>query len=235
MPLLQIIDDDPGIAELIAAYAEAWHWQSTTSASLAQALQQAEQAPPDVIVLDWQLPDSTGLGSLEKLRHLTAVPILVLTVNDKEADIIRALQQGADDYVVKPFSPGQVMARLNALLRRSRTEAAAAPSASWTFMDLEIDMDRHQVRQGGVLLDLTPLEYDLMSAMARAPGRVWTREELLRRIWGDVGEAFDRAVDAEVARLRRKLHDSSDDPRYIETVRGVGYRWREESARNASL
>lgn len=235
MPLLQIIDDDLGIAELIAAYAGAWHWQSTTSASLAEALQQAEQDPPDLIVLDWQLPDSTGLRSLEKLRQLTAVPILVLTVNDKEADIIRALQQGADDYVVKPFSPGQVMARLNALLRRSRTEAAAVKSTSWVCMDLEIDMDRHQVRQGGVLLDLTPLEYGVMSAMARAPGRVWTREELLRRIWGDVGEAFDRAVDAEVARLRRKLHDSPDDPRYIETVRGVGYRWREESVRNALL
>jgi DNA-binding response OmpR family regulator len=228
MPVLMIIDDDPGITELITVYAEVWQWRAIASPSLAEALPLIMQTPPDLIVLDWQLPDSTGLHSLQRLRDMTAVPILVLTVNDKEADIIRALQQGADDYVVKPFSPGQVMARLSALLRRNVAGAEPPRSAFWLVRDLEIDKEKHQIKQQGHLLDLTVLEFDLISTMAQSPGRVWTREELLHHIWGDVGEAFDRAVDAEIARLRKKLHDPAEDPLYIETGRGVGYRWREE-------
>lgn len=224
-----IVDDDPGIVELLRAYGEPWGWAVIAASSLDQALTVVGQAAPAVIVLDWQLPDSDGLASLKALRQRTAVPILMLTVRDQEPDIIRALQVGADDYVVKPFSPGQVLARCGALRRRDRSRSGDASADPRQVQDLTFDRSRRQVRRGSELLDLTALEWDLLTLLALSPGRVWTRGELLDRIWGDVGEVFERAVDMEMVRLRKKLGDSADRPRYIDTVRGMGYRWRAEA------
>ena len=225
---LLIVDDDPGITDVLRAYGEPWGWTIAAAASLAQALEQIAAHAPNVIILDWQLPDSTGLASLHTLRQHTAAPILMLTVRDQEADIIRALQVGADDYVVKPFSPGQVLARCGALRRRDRNHPETLTPDTVQVHDLRIDTTRRQVWQGSRLLDLTALEWDVLRLLASTPGRVWTRSELLDRIWGDVGEVFERAVDMEILRLRKKLGDPAEAPRYIDTVRGVGYRWRAE-------
>lgn len=225
---LLIIDDDPGISDVLRAYGEPWGWTITAAASLAQALSQVAAHAPHVIILDWQLPDSTGLGSLHALRQHTAAPVLMLTVRDQEADIIRALQVGADDYVVKPFSPGQVLARCGALRRRDQNPPEALAPDTLHVHDLQMDIGRRQAWQGARLLDLTALEWDVLRLLASTPGRVWTRGELLDRIWGDVGDVYERAVDMEILRLRKKLGDPAEAPRYIDTVRGVGYRWRAE-------
>ncbi len=225
---LLIIDDDPGIIDVLRAYGEPWGWAITAAASLAQALSQIAAHAPHVIILDWQLPDSTGLASIDTLRQQTAAPILMLTVRDQEADIIRALQVGADDYVVKPFSPGQVLARCGALRRRDQNPPEALAPDTLQVHDLQMDIGRRQAWQGARLLDLTALEWDVLRLLASTPGRVWTRGELLDRIWGDVGDVYERAVDMEILRLRKKLGDPAEAPRYIDTVRGVGYRWRAE-------
>ncbi len=224
---LLIIDDDPGIMEVLTAYGEPWGWSVVTAASLTEALARLADHVPQVIVLDWQLPDSDGLASIRALRAHTTVPILMLTVRDQEADIIRALQLGADDYVVKPFSPGQVLARCGALRRRGPDRPEGSHDRV-EAKDLVIDIPRRQVWRRDALMELTTLEFELLRHLATNPGRVWTREELLDRIWGDVGEVFDRAVDMEIARLRKKLGDSAETPRYIDTIRGVGYRWRDD-------
>ncbi len=224
---LLIVDDDPGIIEVLTAYGEPWGWSVTTASSFNEALVCLAHHMPHVIVLDWQLPDSDGLTSIRALRAHTTVPILMLTVRDQEPDIIRALQLGADDYVVKPFSPGQVLARCGALRRRGQDRREGSPDRV-EVKDLVIDISRRQVWRRGVLMELTTLEFELLRHLVTNPGRVWTREELLDRIWGDVGEVFDRAVDMEIARLRKKLGDLVETPRYIDTIRGVGYRWRDD-------
>ena len=225
--VLLIVDDDPGIIEVMTAYGEPWGWSVVSAGSLAEALDRLATRPTGVIVLDWQLPDSEGLASIRVLREKTTAPILMLTVRDQEADIIRALQLGADDYVVKPFSPGQVLARCGALRRRGR-ESRDSTRDRMDVQDLVIDMPRRQAWRQGTPLELTTLEFELLRHLATNPGRVWTREELLDRIWGDVDDVFDRAVDMEIARLRKKLGDSIEMPRYIDTIRGVGYRWRDD-------
>ncbi len=224
---LLIVDDDPGIVEVLTAYGEPWGWSVAAAGSFTEALQQLAQHVPHVIVLDWELPDSDGLESIRVLRSHTTVPILMLTVRDQEAGIIRALQLGADDYVVKPFSPGQVLARCGALRRRGQDQSEDSPGRV-AVQDLVIDIPRRQVRRRDIPMELTTLEFELLRHLATNPGRVWTREELLDRIWGDVGEVFDRAVDMEIARLRKKLGDPVETPRYIDTIRGVGYRWRDD-------
>lgn len=225
---LLIMDDDAGIIDVLTAYGEPWGWSIETAGSLAAGLTKIQNHSPQIIVLDWQLPDSDGLTSIRTLRKHTEVPILMLTVRDDEANIIRALRVGADDYVIKPFSPGQVLARCEALLRRGRKQTDVV-SDRIEEKDLIIDLKRRQVWQHDVLVDLTTLEFELLMHFASNPGRVWTRGELLDQIWGDVGDVFDRAVDMEVARLRKRLGDNVDEPRYIETIRGVGYRWRDDS------
>ncbi|CAB1130067.1 putative Phosphate regulon transcriptional regulatory protein PhoB [Candidatus Hydrogenisulfobacillus filiaventi] len=223
-PLLWVIDDDPGVVDLVAAYGAMTGWRVAGFGALGPAMARlgaGEQ--PAVVVLDWNLPDaSDGIAALMALKARTDAPVVLLTVNDREADVIRALSEGADDYVVKPFSPGELMARLGAVYRRAAPAAAGERLGS---ADLLLDRSARQVWQGGRALALSTLEFDLLWTLAAHPGRVWTREELLDRIWGDAGEAFDRAVDTAVVRLRRKLGDHAEACRYIETVRGVGYRW----------
>ncbi len=226
---LLIIDDDEGILELLAAYGRLNGWHVAAASSLGAALKVLLSFDPSVIILDWQLPDSNGLSSIRTLRQRTPSPILMLTVRDKESDIIEALNRGADDYVIKPFSPGQVMARCHALRRRKNSLRPNESKELMTTHDLTIDLSNRRCLQKGVLINLSALEFDLLVHLARHKGRVWTRDELLEQIWGDVGEAFDRAVDVEIGRLRKKLGDVADNPTYIETVRGVGYRWCDET------
>ncbi len=223
---LLLIDDDPELEELVVAYGEPWGWDVHHAKTLKEGLQRLPEWVPQVVILGWRLPDSEGIDAIQAIRRHGTVPLLVLTRPGREADVIRALDAGADDCAAKPISPGQVLARCQALHRRASLETQ---TMELYRHDLVLDVARRSVRQGNREIELTALEFELLMQLARQPGRVWTRDALLDHIWGDSGDACDRAVDVEIGRLRRKLQDSPEHPRYIETVRGVGYRWREQS------
>jgi DNA-binding response OmpR family regulator len=199
------------------------------------ALDAVRRLDPDVVVLDVMLPGLDGIEVCRRLRTFSDAYVLVLTARGEEIDRIMGLTVGADDYLVKPFSPRELVARIKALLRRPRAgrgggagaETADAPTAGRVPDGLEIDEARRTVRVDGDPVELTALEFDLLAALARDPGVVIRRQELLDRVWGVEFVADDHLVDVHVANLRRKLGDDPARPRFVETVRGVGYRLRE--------
>jgi len=187
----------------------------------ADALTLAREHQPALVVLDIRLPQMNGLDVARALRRTSRIPIIMVTARVEESDRLRGLDEGADDYVTKPFSPRELVARVKAVLRR----AAPGPQAGVIrIADLVIDVDRMAVTRGRDAVDLTATEFQLLSAMARQPGRVFTRAQLLDAVQGEAGEAFDRAIDAHVKNIRRKLEPEPRMPRYLLTVYGVGYK-----------
>ena len=185
-----------------------------------------EHKRPDLVLLDLNLPGMDGLDVAREIRHKSDTPIIMLTARVEEADQLVGLELGADDYIPKPFSPRLVVARARALLRRAAS-APAAPQVVRT-RDLEIDLDAHTVTRSGEPLDLTPTEFNLLAAMAGQPGRAFTRLQLLEAVQGVAYEGYERTVDAHIKNLRAKLETTTKKPRYIETVFGVGYRFKKE-------
>lgn len=219
MERVLIVEDDPQLARLITSALEREGYSTMLAINGLDAVQMAPQA--DLMVLDLGLP---GLGGLEVIRELREadwnLPILVVSAQGSEDMRIRALELGADDYLTKPMSIREMMARVRALLRRAR------PEEEICVADLRIVLKRRQAFRAGHLLDLSPTELDLLLTLAQNPGEVWSRERLLQRVWGaERGSAVDeRVVDSYVALLRRKLGDDPKAPRYVETVFGQGYR-----------
>jgi DNA-binding response OmpR family regulator len=187
----------------------------------------AHQERPDLIVLDLGLPDTDGLDVIRTLRERSRVPIVIVTARGDETDRLVGLELGADDYVVKPFSPKEVVARVRAVLRRA--EQAAAPGAVIRAGDVVIDLERMRVTAGGRDVELTRTELALVSTLARQPGRVFTRAQLLDAIHGVAFESYERAVDAHVKNIRRKLEPDPRRPRYLLTVHAVGYKFAEDA------
>ena len=188
------------------------------------ALAEARRSRPDLVVLDLGLPGRDGLDVARSLRRVSNVPIVMLTARGDETDRIVGLELGADDYVVKPFSPKELVARVRAVLRR--TEAAGAGGTEvLRVADVEVDLPRMRVTVGGRPVELTPTEFQLLAAMAREPGRVFTRGQLLDAVHGVAFESYERAVDAHVKNLRKKIEPTPGRPRYLLTVHGVGYRF----------
>lgn len=219
-----VVDDEPPIVELLAGYLEREGWSVTSAGNGLDALDAVRREEPDVIVLDVMLPGLDGVEVCRQLRAFSDAYILMLTARGEEIDRIVGLTMGADDYLVKPFSPREVVARIKALLRRPRRSpgpAGAAPAG------LEIDEGRRAVRVDGSPVDLTALEFNLLAALAREPGIVVARQGILDELWGSEFAGDDHLVDVHVANLRRKLGDDPATPRFVETVRGVGYRLRE--------
>ena len=177
---------------------------------------------PDLVVLDLGLPDIDGLDVARDLRRTSDLPIIMLTARADEVDRLIGLELGADDYITKPFSPRELVARVRAVLRRA--EAAHQPASTIETGDLVLDLDRMLVTVGGRRVDLTPTEFQLLAAMARQPGRVFTRAQLLDALHGVAFESYERAIDAHVKNIRRKLEPDPHSPRYLLTVFGVGYR-----------
>jgi two-component system, OmpR family, alkaline phosphatase synthesis response regulator PhoP len=192
------------------------------SASGEQALTLARREQPALIVLDLRLPDMNGIDVARTLRRASDVPIIMVTARVEEADRLRGLEVGADDYLTKPFSPRELVARVRAVLRRS--VGSRTPADLIRVGDLVIDVPRMTVSRSGTTVDLTTTEFQLLSAMAQRPGRVFTRSQLLEAVQGDGGESFDRAIDAHVKNIRRKLEPDPRAPRYVLTVYGVGYK-----------
>jgi DNA-binding response OmpR family regulator len=221
MRTILVVEDEPRIASLVRDYLEHAGFAVLTAGDGAGGLALARARRPDAIVLDLGLPKVDGLDVLRSLRTGSAVPIVVLTARGDETDRIIGLELGADDYVVKPFSPKELVARVRAVLRRA--EARPASAERLAVGDLEIDVARRRVVAGGRGVDLTPTEFELLATLAREPGRVWTRSQLLDAVHGFSFETYERAIDGHIRNLRRKLEPSGEGARYVRTVHGVGY------------
>lgn len=227
MATLLVIDDDETLRDLVAAYGEALGWTVVTGADAQAGLDQFHTHRPDVVVLDVMLPDASGWTVLDAIRRDGDTYVVLLTAKDAEADRIAGLTRGADDYVVKPFSPGELLARCQALLRRPRQgDRPSEPASYISHNGLTIDADTYEARLDGARLELSALEFQLLHTLLRRPGRVFTRDQLADLVWGATDAAAGRVVDVHIGRLRRKLGDAAEQPRFIETVRGVGYRLR---------
>ena len=223
-----VVDDDRKIVDLVQAYLKKDGYQVMTAHDGLQALELARQKQPDLIVLDLMLPGIDGLDVCRLLRgEGHKVPIIMLTAKTTEADKLVGLDLGADDYVTKPFSPRELLARVRAVLRRVGEEEHDGPSEV-RFGDLLVDFVRHQVQVRGKPVSLTPTEFKLLEVLIREPGRAFSRLELLDRVFGYDFEGFERTVDVHVMNLRRKIEPNRKNPTYIKTVYGMGYKFAEE-------
>ncbi len=222
-----IIEDDPRIADVLVKNLEASGYACTVAVDGGRGLAVIESQPPALVVLDLGLPGLDGLEVIRRVRRAHAMPILVVTARDTEGDKLLGLEIGADDYVTKPFSTAEVVARVRALLRRS---ANAVTERSLELPGLRIDPARRMVERGGETVMLTTLEFDLLYFMASRPGRVFSREALMEHVWGEDRIVDDRSIDSLVSRLRHKLEAEPAKPRFIQTVWGAGYRFAEHAA-----
>ena len=222
MARILVVDDEPRITRLVRDYLENAGFAVTAAHDGTEALMRARTERPDLVVLDLGLPGLDGLDVTRSLRRASGVPIIMLTARDDEADRIVGLELGADEYVTKPFSPRELVARVRAVLRRR--DAAAEGAETLNAGDLVLDVPRMRAEVGGRRVELTTTEFQLLSAMARQPGRVFTRSQLLDAIHGIAFESYERAIDAHVKNIRRKIEPDPRAPRHLLTVYGVGYR-----------
>jgi DNA-binding response OmpR family regulator len=228
MPTVLVVDDEPKIAQLARDYLEHAGFSVLLAGDGNAAVQAASVRAPDLVVLDLGLPGIDGLEVMRRIRAAGPTPIVVLTARDTELDKLLGLELGADDYVTKPFSPRELVARVRAVLRRAAR--SAAPADRIAVGDLVLDVPRLRTTAGGRSIDLTATEFAILATMARDPGRVFTRAQLLDAVHGVAFEAYERAIDAHVKNIRRKLEPDPARPRYLVTVYGVGYRVAEPEA-----
>ena len=223
-----VVDDDVPLAGVVASYLEREGYTVEQAHDGPSAVAAARGQDPDLIVLDVMLPGFDGIEVCRQVRTFTDAYIIMLTARDEEIDKVVALSTGADDYLVKPFSPRELIARVKAMLRRPRTPAASAPGGvepepALTFADLSLDPAARVVLQSGVAVELTRTEFDLLHALIVAPRAVLSRRQLTDDVWGSDWFGDDQIVDVHIGHLRRKLADDATSPRYVRTVRGVGY------------
>jgi len=225
MATVLLVDDDPKIRELLRLYVERDGHRTLDAANGEVAVTTALRARPDLVVLDVMLPGLDGFEVAHRIRAASDVPILMLTARSGDSDKVVGLDVGADDYVVKPFSPRELMARIRALLRRRRLDAQR-DEAVLEADGLWVDPNAVEVRLDGATLELTPFEFRLLIGLMRRPGRVFSRDDLIDAIHGhDDPGIIDRTIDVHMGRLRRKLGDAATDPRFIGTVRTIGYKF----------
>jgi DNA-binding response OmpR family regulator len=222
VPRVLVVDDEPGVRRVLKPYLVAEGFDVAEATTGEQALDLVRDLAPDVVVLDVMLPGIDGVEVLRRLRTFSSVYVVMVTARGDEIDKLIGLSVGADDYVTKPFSPREVVARVKAVLRRQRPPE---PSDDRLVVgSLELDLSQREVRRGGSPVELTTLEFDLLTALASSPGRVFTRRQLLERVWGTDYYGDERVVDVHVRNLRKALDDSADEPAVVATVRGVGYK-----------
>jgi DNA-binding response OmpR family regulator len=223
--LVLVVDDESKITDVVADYLRASGFAVDTAADGASALARSRARPPDLVVLDLGLPGVDGLDVARELRRGSSVPIIMLTARGAETDRIVGLEIGADDYIVKPFSPRELVARVRAVLRR--VDGVPTKAERFTVGDAVFDLTRREVTIAGRVVDLTATEFDLLVQFARQPGRVFTRAQLMDALHGVDVDSYDRTIDAHVKNIRRKLEPQPRTPRYLLTVHGVGYRFVE--------
>jgi DNA-binding response OmpR family regulator len=220
-----VIDDDPSVQEVVRAYLEKDGYLVWVAGGGEEGLELAARIKPALIVLDLMLPDRPGEELAREIRARSDVPILMLTAKASEDERVMGLAIGADDYLTKPFSPRELVGRVRAVLRR--TQGSDTPLVDVLRFDggtLEIDSVRHEVRRAGEVVELTPNEFKLLTTLARYPGRVYSRFELVNHVQGYDYEGYERTIDAHVKNLRKKIEPDPKHPRYVQTVFGVGYR-----------
>ncbi len=220
-----VVDDEPKIVRLVQAYLERAGFRVIPAYRGQEALDLFHREEPALIVLDLMLPDRDGMDVAREIRKKSDVPIIMLTARTEEADRVAGLELGADDYVVKPFNPRELVARVRAVLRRA--EGPPKPRVL-EVGSLKIDLDSHEVWHRGRRVDLTPTEFQLLATLAEQPGRVFTRLQLIDALYGTTYATSDRTVDTHIKNLRRKLEPDPKNPRYIVTVHGVGYKFQGE-------
>jgi DNA-binding response OmpR family regulator len=220
-----VVEDEYKLRELIRAYLEREGLEVFSTGSGAEALGHAAKGALDLVILDLGLPDVRGEEVAREIRSGSDVPILVLTAKSDERDRIAGLEMGADDYVTKPFSPRELVLRVQAILRRGRGAASGAGPVSYGKGQLVIDEDQRRVEVEGRVVELTPTEWGLLVALARVPGRVYSRYELINRVRGYEFDGYERTVDSHVKNLRRKVEANPSEPQIVETVLSAGYRF----------
>ena len=216
-----VVDDEPLIVRALQASLSASGYEVRAAMTAAEALDAAAVWAPDVVLLDLRLPDGDGVDVCRRLREWSQVPVVVVSAMDQEADKAAALDARADDYTTKPYSTGELLARLRAALRRAALAGEGEPLVR--FGDITVDLVRREVRRDGERVHLTPLEYDLLAELARHPGRVMTHAALLRAVWGLAYQGETRYLRVYMANLRRKLEDDTSRPKHLLTQAGVGY------------
>jgi two-component system, OmpR family, alkaline phosphatase synthesis response regulator PhoP len=226
MKQILVVDDEPRIAEICRDYLERAGFTVTIAGSGADALTLARTTQPDLVVLDLGLPTMDGLDVTRALRKRSNVPIIMLTARVEESDKLIGLELGADDYLTKPFSPKELVARVRAVFRR--VDVGAGQSDVVRAADVTLDIPRMQAKVGKRAIELTSTEFELLAMMMRQPGRVFTRGQLLDAVRGNEAESLDRVIDAHIKNLRRKVERDPGKPRYLLTVYGVGYKFAEE-------
>ena len=225
MSTILIVEDERKIAQIAADYLRRAGFVVDIAVDGASALDRVRSRPPDLVVLDLGLPRVDGVAVARTLRAGSDVPIIMLTARVEEDDRLLGLEVGADDYITKPFSPRELVARVQAVLRRARSGASAAEIIRTG--DLTLDLPRLKLTRNGQSIDLTATEFQLLATLARQPGRIFTRGQLLDAVRGTEVESFERAIDTHVKNIRRKIEPDPRNPRYVETVYGLGYRMAE--------
>ena len=228
MKTVLVVDDEAKILRLARDYLEHAGFAVSTADAGKAALATARGAKPDLIVLDLGLPDLDGLDVIRALRKESNVPIIVLTARGDESDKLVGLELGADDYLTKPFSPKELVARVRAVLRRTENALSGPASEVIRTAELTLDVPRMRVTLDQRPVELTPTEFQLLAALARQPGRIFTRAQLLDAVHGITFESYERAIDAHIKNIRRKLEPNPREPRYVLTVYGVGYKFADE-------
>jgi DNA-binding response OmpR family regulator len=224
-----VIDDEPNVADLVADVLAAEGFAVITAGDGPAALRRARTTQPDIVVLDVALPGLDGFDVCRTLRKETAAPILFLTARDQEVDRVVGLELGADDYVLKPISPRELVARVRAILRRSGTPAPP-PSQKRVVGEIAVDAERREVIVRGTAVALKPREFDVLWLLVRNDGRVFTRDQLIETLWGYDFDGDRRTVDVHIRRIRRAIGDSASKPRYLHTIHGVGYKFCSSTA-----
>lgn len=230
MTRVLLVDDEENLRQALGYALRQEGYDVVTAEDGRRALTQFRAAQPDLVILDVMLPGIDGLEVCRRMRRESDVPIILLTARDTEVDRIVGLEIGADDHLGKPFSTRELIARVRALLRRSRRGPGAERPETLRAEGLAVDVPKRQVRRDGEEVRLTPKEFDLLAFLMEAPGVVMSREQILARVWAQERAGDMRTVDTHVRTLRQALGESAERPRWIETVRGVGYRFRERSA-----
>jgi two-component system response regulator MtrA len=219
MTLIMVVDDDQDLAEMLAIVLTGEGMEVDLVGRGDEVMEIFRASPPDLVLLDIMLPGIDGIEVCKQIRAESMVPIVMLTAKGETTDIVKGLEFGADDYIVKPFQPGELIARIKTRLRR-----VPSSTATLTLGEVSIDFVAHEVKRDGRIIALTRLEFDLLAALAREPGRVFTRDALLSEVWGYRQTSDTRLVNVHVQRLRSKIERDPDNPELVMTVRGVGYR-----------
>ncbi|KGK91541.1 PhoP family transcriptional regulator [Desulfosporosinus sp. HMP52] len=222
-----LVDDEPEILTLVRDYLSREGYNALTATNGVEGMELIEREKPDLVLLDWMLPGISGLDMCKRLRETSTIPIIMLTAKSEEIDRVLGLEFGADDYIVKPFSLRELVARIKTVLRRSSGVSQEYTSSVIIRGEISLDVSSHKVLKRGQEVLLTPTEFNILHLLATRPGTVYSRLQLLRQAMGEEYLYYERSIDTHVSNLRKKIEDNPSEPKYIETVFGVGYRFGE--------